>query len=79
MELIGWLIFDGGCYWVCNEKEGWVCPFGVGDSAEVQAGGQWLAVTMQSGRYGGWYLRFADGRWLRPALCMQVRVARCGG
>jgi len=78
MELIGWLIFADGCYWVCNDAEGWACPFGVGDGVEVLVGGQWQAVTMHSGGYRGRYLRLADGRWTRPALCMQVRVARCG-
>ena len=51
MELIGWLIFADGCYWVCNDAEGWACPFGVGDGVEVLVGGQWQSVTMQSGGY----------------------------
>jgi hypothetical protein len=74
MELIGCLVFADGCYWVCNQTEGWVCPFGVGDTLDIFVGGEWLAMTMKSGGYRGRYLRAVDGRWLRPALCMQVRV-----
>ena len=75
MELIGCLVFVEGCYWVCNQTEAWVWPFEVGERADVLVGNEWLAMTMHSGGYHGRYLRAADGRWLRPALCMQVRVA----
>lgn len=77
MELIGCLVFVDGCYWVCNQAEAWVWPFEVGESAEVLIGGEWQAMTMYSGGYRGRYLCAADGRWLRPALCMQVRVGCC--
>ncbi len=76
MELTGVLAFYGGRYWVCNSEEAWLCPLGVGDRAEVLVGGEWRAVTMQSGRYGGWYWRFADGQWSRLASCMQVRLVK---
>jgi hypothetical protein len=77
MELIGCLVCADGCYWVCNHQEEWAWPFNVGESADVLVGGEWLAMTMHSGGYRGRYLRAVDGRWLRPALCMQVRVAGC--
>ena len=77
MELIGVLDFCDGVYWVHNQREGWVCPFGVGDTVDVWVGDEWLAMTMHSGGYCGRYLRAVDGRWLRPALCMQVRVGCC--
>ena len=76
MELIGLLTFGEGEYRVYNEQEGWACPFVVGDRAEVLLGGQWQAVSMKSNGCGGHYLRLADGRWLRPALRMQVRIAK---
>ncbi|HEY6541617.1 MAG TPA: hypothetical protein VIZ18_11790 [Ktedonobacteraceae bacterium] len=77
MELIGCLVCVDGCYWVYNQAEEWVWPFEVGECAEVLVSGQWLAMTMHSGGYRGRYLRAIDGRWLRPALCMQVRVGYC--
>ena len=75
IEMIGMLVFCDGEYWVCNAEEEWVWPFQVGEQAEVQVGGCWHRATMQSGGYRGRYLRFADGRWARPAVCMPVRLA----
>ena len=77
MELIGVLIFGGGQYWVCNQEEAWICPLAVGEWVEVLVGDEWLAMRMQSGGYHGRYLCSVDGQWMRPALCMRVRLAVC--
>ena len=74
MELEGVLLYQSGEYWMTNQDEGWICPLEVGSQFEVLVGSQWQAVCMQSGGYRGHYLRFADGCWTRPAVCMRVRL-----
>ena len=74
MELEGRVFYQSGEYWMTNQEEGWSCLLEVGSQFEVLVGSQWQAVSMQSGGSRGRYLRFTDGCWTRPAVCMRVRL-----